>query len=370
MAENNSFIDEVMGFDPSAVATAFENSGANERKVNPNIYKTNPKDATASEDGNYHSRVRVLLNPYNLKRNIVHQARYSMKDQNGFFQAISPLSNGDKNCPIFKGWKKLWFATKPDPEDATKQIPDAEKKAWARAKFDKSESDWVLIQVVEDDNKPDLVGMFKVMKMPSVVLNRLLAKMNPSDSKKQKQPLMDYLFGPCLEMNVAPGPDDPDKPERKQREINYDLCDFETDPTPIMKVDGTPLFSDDEIEMIEDYNSANNDMVKAKTENKRNEAMKRKEELAPKIRPLYGKAIEYIKENAIDPVVECGYSPWDEALTARVNAWLEKILRMEDPELNIAPMPEQTTSEEHVEMQSSTQEYTAANTQADDDLPF
>jgi len=370
MAENNSFIDEVMGFDPSAVATAFENSGANERKVNPNIYKTNPKDATASEDGNYHSRVRVLLNPYNLKRNIVHQARYSMKDQRGFFQAISPLSDGDKNCPIFKGWKKLWFATKPDPEDPTKQIPDTEKKAWARAKFDKSESDWVLVQIIEDDNKPDQVGMFKVMKMPSVILNRLLAKMNPTDSKKQKQPLMDYLFGPCLEMNVAPGPDDPDKPERKQREINYDLCDFESDPTPIMKVDGTPLFTDDEIEMIEDYNTANNDMIKAKTENKRNEAAKRKEELAPNIRPLYGKAIEYIKTYAIDPVVECGYSAWDDALTARVNAWLDKVLNMEDPESDTTAPAQAPSEKTEKDAPASTAEFTVAKEPDESDLPF
>ena len=328
MAET-SFIDEVMGFDPAAAVTAFENSGS-ENRTNPNIYKTAPA-TTVNEDGHYHSKVRVLLNPYNIKRSIVHQARYSLTDANGFFPVISSLSDGDKNCPIFKGWKQLWFARVPNPKNPKEMIPDAEKQEWAKTMFDKSESDWVLVQIIEDENKPDLVGMFKLMKLPKAIYNRLKAKMSPTDAKKQAQPLMDYLFGPVLEMDVVPGPDDPEHPERKQRETSYDLCDFDTDPCPIIQTDGTPLFTDEEIEMIEEYNQANNDMVKAKTEAKRNEAAAKKEALAPKIRPLYGKAIEYIKTYAIDPVVECGYNPWTPELTARVNAWLEKVLNMEDP---------------------------------------
>jgi hypothetical protein len=327
---DKTFIDEVMGFDPAAAVTAFETT--TEKRVNPNIYKTNPANSV-SEDGHYHSKVRILLNPFNIKRNIIHQARYSMKDQKGFFQVISPLSDGDKNCPIFKAWKTLWFSKMADPSDPTNSLPDETKKAWARQKFDKSESDWCLVQIIDDENQPDLVGSVKVMKLPKAIMNRLLAKMNPTDAKKQKQPLMDYLFGSVLDMDVAPGPDDPAHPERKQREISYDLCDFDTDPCPIIKADGTQLFSDEEIEMIEEYNSANNDLVKAKTQAKKDEAQAKKDKLATQIRPLYAKAIEYIKTIAIDPVVECGYSPWTEEVTERVNAWIEKVVNMEDPEI-------------------------------------
>ena len=267
MAQTQEFIDEVMGFDPSTVVTAFEETNpenGGKKYVNPNIYKTNPANSV-SEDGHYHSKVRVLLNPYDIKRSIVHQVRYNMRDDKGFFTAISLLSVGNKECPIFKGWKSLWFAKIANPEDPKQMIEDTEKKEWAKSHFDKNESDWVLVQIIEDENQPELVGQFKVMKIAKAILNRLLAKMNPSDPKKQKQPLMDYIFGPVLDMDVAPGPDDPNQPERKQREISYDLCDFDTDPTPIIKVDGTPLFSDDEIEIIDEYNTANNDMVKAKT---------------------------------------------------------------------------------------------------------
>jgi hypothetical protein len=264
----------------------------------------------------------------------------------------------------------LWFATVQDPSDPAKRIPDEQKKSWAKSMFDKSESDWALVQIIEDENQPDLVGTFKVMKMPKAILNRLLAKMNPTDPKKQKQPLMDYLFGPTLDMDVAPGPDDPDHPERKQREISYDLCDFDTDPCPIISTDGTPLFSDEEIEMIEDYNTANNDMLKAKTQSKRDEAARRKDELATQIRPLYAKAIDYIKTYAIDPVVECGYSPWSDELATRVDNWLNKVLAMQDPQGQTAV---EKPEEHEVKPQKKEEPATAKFTESApviDDLPF
>lgn len=339
MAQTQEFIDEVMGFDPSTVVTAFEETNTDnggKKYVNPNIYKTNPANSV-NEDGHYHSKVRVLLNPYDIKRSIVHQVRYNMRDDKGFFTAISLLSVGNKECPIFKGWKSLWFAKIANPEDPKQMIEDTEKKEWAKSHFDKNESDWVLVQIIEDENQPELVGQFKVMKIAKAVLNRLLAKMNPSDPKKQKQPLMDYIFGPVLDMDVAPGPDDPNQPERKQREISYDLCDFDTDPTPIIKVDGTPLFSDDEIEIIDEYNAANNDMVKAKTAAKVEAAKAKKAELAPQVRELYAKAVEYVKTCAFDPIVECGYTPWSAELTTRVQAWLDKVTAMVEP-ANAAPV--------------------------------
>ena len=209
-----------------------------------------------------------------------------------------------------------------------------------------------------------------------MILNRLMAKMNPTDANKQKQPLMDYLFGPVLEMDVAPGPDDPQAPERKQREISYSLCDFDTDPTPIIKTDGTPLFTDEEIELIEDYNNANNEMVKAKTQAKADAAAKRKAELAPKIRPLYAKAIDYIKTYAFDPVVECGYTPWSDELTARVNAWIEKMLNLENPEGGSTKKEEKSEKKENENPASAVEEQPANtetfDTEAEDvsDLPF
>lgn len=368
-----SYIDEVMSIDPSEVVTAFQNTQSSDRTVNSNIYKTNPANSV-SEDGNYHSRIRVLLNPYDIKHSIVHSARYSMRDAQGFFQVTSSLSVGDKNCPIFKGWKSLWFAKTSDPNNPSEMIEDTAKKAWARKMFQKNEADWVLIQVIEDENQPELTGQFKLMKLPKSIMNRLQAKMNPTDTKKMKQPLMDYLFGSVLDMNVQPGPDDPKAPERKQREISYDLCDFDTDIQPVICTDGTPLFTDEEIELIEEYNNANTEMYKAKTQSKRDEAAKKKADLVNDIRPLYAKAIDYVKTYAMNPVVECSYTPWTPEVTARVNAWLEKVLNMEDPENgSSASTSVNTESEKIVAKQETT---VSANTDAFDsaddntDLPF
>jgi len=326
------FIDSVMGFNPADLSVFKE-----EAKVdfNQNIYKTNPKDSK-SEDGNYRSRIRVIYNPSDIKQSIVKQATYAMNDQDGFFMVKSKLGNGDKDCPIFKSWKKLWFSG------------DENKKEWAKKMYEKTESQWVLVQIIEDTNRPELVGQIKVMKLPKAIYTKMTALMNPApESKKTPIPVMDYIFGRVLEMDVAPGPDDPTQPSRKQREISYDLCAFEADPTPVIKVDGTPFFTDDELELIDLYNTAKNDLLKAKTEKKRADAQAILTENTDKVRELYGKVVAYLKENAIDLVKECTYQPWDEATEKRVQNWIDIVATMHDPKTvsaDEAPAPVQETS--------------------------
>jgi hypothetical protein len=118
-------------------------------------------------------------------------------------------------------------------------------------------------------------------------------------------------------------------------------------------------------------------MVKAKTPTKQKAAADRKAELAPQIRPLYGKAIEYIKTYAIDPVVECGYTPWSAELKERVNAWIEKVLNLQDPQLN-GPVSTQPSNEESNEA-ANTEAFTMPNSASapassaiedETDLPF
>jgi hypothetical protein len=315
------FIDEVMGFDPSNLDAFNEPEG---RNYDANVYKTNPKD-TKSEDGNYRSRVRVIYNPANPKDSIVHQATYFMKSADGGLLVRSRLGNGPadpdfKNCPIFKAWKKLWFSG-----------VESEKER-ARSLFDKTESDYVLVQILEDENKPDLVGKFMAMKLPKAVRVKLEAKMKPSkESKKVPYPAMDYVIGLELNMDVAPGPDDPAKPERKQREISYDLCEF-GDYAPIIKTDGTPLFTEEQIELIDAYVTAIKDSTGAKTEAKRKAAQNQLEALRPQLRPLYEIAFNYVKENAFDIREDQGWKEWDENTTKRVNQWIEIVLDGKNPE--------------------------------------
>ena len=327
------FIDDVMGFNPNDL-TIF--NAPETTSTNNTVYRTNPKDSKA-EDGHYRSKLRVIYNPNDIKQSIVKQATYAMNDQDGFFMVKSALANGDRNCPIFKAWKKLWFSG------------DETKKAWARQMFDKSESQWVLVQVIEDENRPEMVGQIKVMKLPKAIYVKLEALMNPSpESKKTPVPVMDYIFGRVLEMDVTPGPDDPQHPERKNREIKYDLCSFETDPTPVIKVDGTPFFTDEELELIETYNNARNDLAKAKTEKKKQEAQQILTDNQAAIRELYVKVIAYLKENSLDLVKECGYQPWTPEVTTRVNNWIETVLTLQDPKsgtVTASPAAEETPTE-------------------------
>lgn len=319
------FIDDVMGFDPTNLSIF---NAPETTEHNQTVYRTNPKDSK-SEDGHYRSKIRIIYNPNDIKQSIVKQATYAMNDTNGFFMVKSKLGNGDRDCPIFKAWKQLWFSG------------DENKKAWAKQMFDKSESQWVLVQVIEDENKPELTGQIKVMKLPKAIYVKLEALMNPSpESKKSPVPVMDYIFGGVLEMDVTPGPDDPQHPERKSREIKYDLCSFENDPTPVIKVDGTPFFTDEEIELIENYNNARMDLTKAKTDKKKLEAQQVLTDNQNAIRELYVKVIAYLKENSIDLVKECTYQPWDEANEKRVQNWINIVLNMEDPKSSFGdPMP-------------------------------
>ena len=310
------FIDDIMGFDPTNLEVFHE---PEVKQYDQNVYKTNPKDSK-SDDGHYHCRLKIIYNPFDIKRSIVQQVSYAMYDQDGFFLVRSKLGNGDKECPIFKSWKKLWFSG------------DDAKKSWAKEMYDKTESQWVLVQILEDENKPELVGQIKVMKLPKAIFNKMNAKMNPSpESKKAPVPVMDYLIGLPLDMDVVPGPDDPKAPERKQREISYDICDFDTEYAPITKVDGTPLFTESEMETIDTFAAAKAELIKARSDAKKAAAQKKLEEVYGPIKELYKKAMDYLKENSLDLVEECAYKEWDEALTQRVNRWISTVASMKDP---------------------------------------
>ena len=91
------FIDDIMGFDPSNLSAFQEPVNAN--SFDANVYKTNPVKLSKAEDGHYRSRVRVLYNPFNVKRSIVPQATYFIQDSEGSLLVRSKLGNGDKTCP-------------------------------------------------------------------------------------------------------------------------------------------------------------------------------------------------------------------------------------------------------------------------------
>lgn len=330
--QNQGFIDELMGFDPTQVA-AF-NEPEQKSNQNQNLYKTNPLkvDKSVAPDGHYHAKVRIIYNPYDMKMSIVNNAHYAMNDADGFFMVDSRLAFGDRNCFMFKAWKKLHF-----DESTDKFTVDGKpytKKEWGDHMFDKSEDRFCLVQVIEDANQPDKVGKFLGWRLPKAIYDVLQAKMHPTDKTKAPQDLMNYLFGPILELDVTPGPEDPAAPERKQREIKYTLCAFESDPTPILSVTGEDFFNDDERDMISDYAAAKKVLTDTKASaKKKDEAMAKCKELVEPLKKLMQKAMDYVKENAINIVDEFGYHEPNDALRARTEKWIDIVVnKLQNPQ--------------------------------------
>lgn len=324
-AASDNFVEDLMGFDPTQVA-AF-NETEQKSNQNQNLYKTNPLkvDAKTAPDGHYHAKIRIIYNPYDIKTSIVNNAHYAMYDADGFFMVDSRLAFGDRNCAIFKAWKKLHFDTSTDT--FTVDGKQYTKKEWGDHMFDKSEERFCLVQVIADENQPDKVGKFLGWRLPKAIYDVLKAKMNPTDKTKAPQDMMNYLFGPVLELDVTPGPDDPANPERKQREIKYTLCSFESDPTPIISVTGEDFFNDDERDMIADYASAKKVLSDPKASaKKKDDATAKCKELVEPLKKLMQKAVDYVKENAINIVEEFGYHEPNEATRARMENWLDIVV--------------------------------------------
>lgn len=320
-------LDAMMGFDPSNTQIFNASDGS----VEPlDIYRTSPKDSK-TEDGHYHSKVRLLYNVHNRNRTIVHSAIYNLRDEEGYFSVQSLLGEKDpyspyfkeyKSCPIFKAWKKLHFSEDPKVKERGDEY------------FKKYESDWILVQVVEDKNKPEMVGKILPWKLPKAVLTKLQNKMSPSkDSGKIPVNILDLLTGRVLDIDVIPGPQDKADPSRYFRETKYDLSEFDTDPTPITKIDGTPLFTDEEIETIEKYDKKITAIAKMKSPEEKESAFKllKENQLYSTIREYMQRAYEYVKENSEDLVELKGYKPWSDELTARVTKYIETVLSGKNP---------------------------------------
>ena len=291
---------------------------------------------------------------------IVNNVFYVLEDADGKFFADSKLALGDRNCTLFKSWKKLHFSN--DETRFTIDGAEYTRKTWGDRNFDKTENKYVLVQIIEDQNQPELTGKFMAMRLPKAIHDVLQNKMSPSNGDAPAD-LMNYLFGPVLKMNVTPG--EGKTQEEKNRSIKYTLCEFDVDPCPIMNVDGTPLFTDEEISIIEDYDTAKKKWQKAKTEKDREAKKKACLDLAEQIKPLMERAFNYVKENAFDLEKEFGYHEWSPELTVRINKWLDSVMNMTSPKA-----ASNTSTETPQTAMPTTETETVTPAANDDDLPF
>lgn len=366
-------------FDPTSLVQTEDSSS--KQSGNPIIYNANPSRGNA-EDGHYRSTIKVIFNPFSFKDSVVERQSYSITDENGWFEACSSLTNNDVNCPIFKAWKSLRYSS--DPLKNSWAAPEYKGgKGW----FNKKTERWVTIQVLEDKNHPELEGQYMLWKMPKFIWTLISSKQTPSvESGKASIPVMDFLIGRAVELDVTPGPDDKTDPTRKNREISYDLSSLSEDPVACTNPDGSSLISEEQEEIVDKVVSMLKKVWKERNVEKRNEMMTKLQENADvkEFNRFYEEeVVPKIQQFCPNVKEEMQFKPWTPELEARVNAWLAKVTNGIDPtsvaSITVASTNPNSTSTDvtftacktDIDTQSKpAQTVTVAPESDDDDLPF
>lgn len=368
---------EVLGFNPEDL---FGGNGAEQpQQQNPQnslIYRTKPSESK-SEDGVYRAKIKIVYNPENPKKSFLEQQSYGMQDKQGFFNVISSLTVEDKSCPIFTSWKKCHYSE----EGSVLYNQALTKDKGGKGLYDKRFARYVIVQILKDKNQPDLVGSFKLWKLPTSIYNILQQKMSPSkDSANMPIPVMDYLFGRAFNIEVHPGPDDPKQPLRKTREITY-TADMSNDVVSCINPDGSPLLNDEEQEILDAYVAKIQKAWNMEAED--DEERAKRDELVQKINssdeykallPIYAKVLGQIKEWA-PKLDSLSYKPWSEEVKKRVDNWIKIVESGNDPatfEGEVAAAVENTGSEKEPEQSapSTAAPQAEEKDETTDDLPF
>lgn len=321
--------NEILGFDPTSLSV-FNQEENTPKNFNSNVYKTRPADSK-SEDGKYRATIKVIYNPFNLRQSVLEQQSYGLQDNEGWFSVVSSLTNNDTSCPIFKAWKKCHFAEK--GSDLWLQAATKDNDPNGKGLFDKRFARYVTVQIIEDKNQPELEGKYMFWKMPKSVWDVINAKMNPSpESKKAPIPVMDFLFGRSIDIEVIPGPDDPSHPERKQRETKY-MAELSEDVVSCVNPDGSPLLNDSEQDVLDTYVAAMSKVWRSKDPEERARLLAEINEdpNTKKLREIYGRVLEEIKKVCPNLIEELGYKEWDDATKARVQKWIDVVLSCNNP---------------------------------------
>lgn len=323
---------DVLGFNPEDL---FSNGGQTSGQSTSNslIYHTKPSESK-SEDGVYRAKIKVIYNPENPKQSFLEQQSYGMKDKDGFFSVVSSLTNGDKSCPIFTAWKKCHFSD----EGSVLYKQALTKDKGGNGLFDKRFARYAIVQILKDKNQPELVGSFKLWKLPTSIYTLLQQKMQPSkESGKMPIPVMDYLFGRAINIEVLPGPDDKQNPLRKTREITYQ-GELTEDVVSCVNPDGSPLLNDSEQEILDSYVSKISKAWKMTCEDeddeaRRNEIIKKAKESDEykELLKIYKRVLDDIKQWA-PKLDQLSYKPWTDDVKNRVDRWIKIVLDGHDPE--------------------------------------
>lgn len=378
--------NDILGFNPQDLSV-FNQEEQPKSQGNPLIYKTRPAD-TVSENGHYYATIKIVYNPFNPKQSTLDQQSYAIHDANGWLTVVSSLTQNDTSCPIFKAWKKCHYAD-PMKDEASKklwlQAASKEDDPNGRALFDKRFARYCVIQVLEDNNQPELVGKFLFWKLPKAIYDLITTKMNPAkESGKAPIPVMDYLFGRAIELEVIPGPGNPGD-ERYARETKY-IGTLTEDVVSCINPDGSPLLNDEEQNILDKYVFDMTKVWKEKDATKR-DTIKATVDADPNtiaLRKFYNEKIfPQIKQWCPNLMEELGYKEWSDNVKERVNKWIDIVLAGNDPAsvgnapevaniVGTEPKSEATTTTAPTPQASPANDtmFDAGSDNSTDDLPF
>jgi hypothetical protein len=328
-----------------------------------NIYRPRPSESK-SEDGIYRSQIKVIYNPYDLRRSVLEQQSYALQDANGWFTVVSSLTDNDTSCPVFKAWKTCHYS-----KDEILQKQAKSKDDGGNALFDKRYARYVTIQVLDDPNNPDLNGKYMFWKMPKAVWEVINQKQSPTNPAKASIPVMDFLFGRAIDLEVKPGPGKPGE-ERYTRETSYS-AELTDDVVSCVNPDRSPLLNATQQAVLDQYVEDMKKVWKEKDPAVR-ATLKNAVDISENTRALksfYREVIEKIKTFCPDLVKELGYNEWPEQTKTRVQNWINIVLAGNDP-TTPAPTVANNVATTTTTTTNATPVPDPMTTDSDDDLPF
>lgn len=356
MTEN---FDDILAFDPSQLAV---NTPAEARRSagNMNVYRPRPADSK-SEDGIYRAQIKVIYNPFDLRRSVLEQQSYALQDANGWFTVVSSLTNNDTNCPVFKAWKTCHYS-----KDEALQNQAKTKENGGKALFDKRYARYATIQVLDDPNNPELNGKYMFWKLPKAVWEAINQKQSPTNPAKASIPVMDFLFGRAIDIEVKPGPGKPGD-ERYTRETSY-TAELTEDVVSCVNPDMSAILTPTQQSILDKYIDDMKAVWKEKDPTTRAtlKTTVDSSENTRNLRSFYREVIEKIKTFCPNLVEELGYKEWSDDTKTRVQNWINIVLAGNDPTA-VAPAVANTVAT------TATPEPVSAPdpmTDSEDDLPF
>lgn len=357
---------DILAFDASQLSV--NNASESKSSTNSNIYRARPADSK-SEDGVYRAQIKVIYNPFDFKNSVLEQQSYALQDAEGWFTVVSSLTNNDTNCPIFKAWKTCHYS-----KDINLQKQEMKKEDGGRQLFDKRFARYVTIQVLDDQNQPELNGKYMFWKMPKAVWDVISAKQSPKNPQKAAVPVMDFLFGRPIDIEVYPGPGKPGD-ERYTRETKY-MCELSEDTVSCVNPDNSSLLNAEQQQVLDNYVNVMKSVWKEKDPEVRAKLKENidKDPNTIQLKSIYKDVIEKIKSFCPNLTESLGYKEWDEGVKTRVQNWINIVLSGADP--TATAQISNNTNQSNVQ---STPNYSNAisndipvnnGESEDDDLPF